>query len=165
VKSGIPLPMQMALAASSALKSPMPTQTNPSHKVPSIKIMDNHSAIHGSQSAEALAGKITTASRMISTPDADSKAKVKHDTAEQRWAPKSSLSLRSRHKGSPQAPSTRPRGKTVPLEPQSQTWTDAKPQTPDNTRERDRDTDSVLSFTPSMSGKNLANWFSGLLGR
>jgi hypothetical protein len=27
------------------------------------------------------------------------------------------------------------------------------------------DADSVMSFTPSMSGKIVASWFSGLLGR
>lgn len=41
------------------------------------------------------------------------------------------------------------------------------PYTPDHMRSADADTDaeSMLSFTPSMRSKQLANWFSGLLGR
>jgi hypothetical protein len=65
-----------------------------------------------------------------------------------------SLSFRSKDKMSAHTTPTHLRGKTVP--------TDCKPQTPE--RERDRDADSVISFTPSMSNKHLANWFSGLLG-
>jgi hypothetical protein len=47
----------------------------------------------------------------------------------------------------------RARGKTVPL------LSTPSPKTPD------RDSESVLSFTPSTSSKQFANWFSGLLGR
>jgi hypothetical protein len=65
-----------------------------------------------------------------------------------------SLSFRSKDKMSALTTPTHVRGKTVPA--------DCKPQTP--VRERDRDADSVVSFTPSMSSKHLANWFSGLLG-
>ncbi|KAF1942356.1 hypothetical protein EJ02DRAFT_345838 [Clathrospora elynae] len=88
--------------------------------------------------------------------------------------PKPSLSFRNRDKPSPGTPPARPRGKTVPSgqglhTSRSQTLMESKskPQTPDGMSERDtdRDTDSVLSFTPSMSGKNIATWFSGLLGR
>jgi hypothetical protein len=59
-----------------------------------------------------------------------------------------SLSFRSVDKTTP----TRARGNTVPVA-----------RTPDP--ERDRDADSVMSFTPSTSSRHLANWFSGLLGR
>jgi hypothetical protein len=63
-----------------------------------------------------------------------------------------SLSFRSKDKmSSVLTTPTRLRGKTVPA-----------PHTPE--RERDRDADSIISFTPSMSSKHLANWFSGLLG-
>jgi hypothetical protein len=58
-----------------------------------------------------------------------------------------SLILRASNKTTP----TRPRGKTVP-----------ETRTPD--RDKDADTASVVSFTPSVSSKHLANWFSGLLG-
>lgn len=63
-----------------------------------------------------------------------------------------SLSFRSKDRSI----SSRPRGMTVP--------TDGKSHTPERPT-RDSDRDSVLSFTPSMSSKHLANWFSGLLGR
>jgi len=66
-----------------------------------------------------------------------------------------SLSFRGKDKGTP----SRSRGMTEPA--------DYKPHTPERQRMRDRDSDrdSVVSFTPSMSSKHLANWFSGLLGR
>jgi hypothetical protein len=66
-----------------------------------------------------------------------------------------SMSFRSRDISSSRTTPTRPRGKTVPL--------DYKRNTPEH--EKDQDADSVLSFTPSVSSKHLANWFSGLLGR
>lgn len=80
-------------------------------------------------------------------------------TPQQPSTPRSSLSLRSIASRAPRTPSTRPRGKSAP-----------SPQTPDanghgNAHAPDRDSDSVLSFTPSMSGKNISTWFSGLLGR
>jgi hypothetical protein len=66
-----------------------------------------------------------------------------------------SLSVRSKEKmSSVLTTPTRLRGKTLPA--------DCKPHTPES--EKDRDTDSVISFTPSMSSKHVANWFSGLLG-
>ncbi|KAF2801173.1 AIP3-domain-containing protein [Melanomma pulvis-pyrius CBS 109.77] len=48
-------------------------------------------------------------------------------------------------------PTVRPRGITIPM--------GSRAQTPE------RDTDSVLSFTPSTSSKHITSWFSGLLGR
>jgi hypothetical protein len=63
-----------------------------------------------------------------------------------------SLSFRGIDKPSIHTTPTRARGNTVPVA-----------RTPE--RERDGDADSVISFTPSMSSKHLANWFSGLLGR
>ncbi|KAH7094476.1 actin interacting protein 3-domain-containing protein [Paraphoma chrysanthemicola] len=64
-----------------------------------------------------------------------------------------SMSSRSKDKSSTRTTPTRPRGKTIPADRLT------------NTPEREGDTDSVLSFTPSVSSKHLANWFSGLLGR
>ncbi|KAF1921832.1 hypothetical protein BDU57DRAFT_535434 [Ampelomyces quisqualis] len=65
-----------------------------------------------------------------------------------------SLSLRSKEKMSALMTPTRPRGHSVPV-----------PQTPEKDADADTDRDSVASFTPSISSKHLANWFSGLLGR
>jgi hypothetical protein len=107
--------------------------------------------------------------------------------------PKSSLSFRSRDKPSPGTPPTRPRGMTFPngarvqkstsqrtLDASASFETGKRPRlhTPGSSMEsvgRDRegeeeeedgaDADSVMSFTPSMSGKIVASWFSGLLGR
>ncbi|KAF2025110.1 AIP3-domain-containing protein [Setomelanomma holmii] len=66
-----------------------------------------------------------------------------------------SLSFHSEDKPSAKTTPTRPRGKTIPA--------DHKFQTPEH--EKDRDAESVVSFTPSVSSKHLTNWFSGLLGR
>jgi hypothetical protein len=63
-----------------------------------------------------------------------------------------SLSFRSKDKMSSVVTTpTRLRGKTVPA-------------LHSHEREKDGDPDSIISFTPSMSSKHLANWFSGLLG-
>jgi len=35
----------------------------------------------------------------------------------------------------------------------------------ENDGDTNGDVDSVVSFAPSTSGKNIAHWFSGLLGR
>jgi hypothetical protein len=104
----------------------------------------------------------------------------------------SSLSFRSRDKPSPgTTPSARPRGMTFPNGPRVQKSSsqqtlhaETRPRlhTPGSSveslgsrgkgREREGDgegeeddADSVMSFTPSMSGKIVASWFSGLLGR
>jgi hypothetical protein len=94
--------------------------------------------------------------------------------------PKTSHSFGDRGKLSLDASSPRSRGMTFPhvssrvIKSGSHKTLDANPHTPENSStdslqesgsDRDRDADSVLSFTPSMGGKNLANWFSGLLGR
>ncbi|KAL5120464.1 Bud site selection protein 6 [Pleosporales sp. CAS-2024a] len=69
----------------------------------------------------------------------------------------SSTSSTSKDKLGPSTP-TRSRGKTVPA--------DGAPHTPERRkRDSDADTDSIISFTPSMSSKRLANWVSGLLSR
>jgi hypothetical protein len=63
-----------------------------------------------------------------------------------------SLSFRNKDKmSSVLTTPTRLRGKTVPV-----------PYTRE--RERDCDAESIISFTPSMSSKHIASWFSGLLG-
>lgn len=94
--------------------------------------------------------------------------------------PKTSHSFGDRGKLSLDASSPCSRGMTFPhvssrvIKSGSHKTLDANPHTPENSStdslqesgsDRDRDADSVLSFTPSMGGKNLANWFSGLLGR
>ncbi|KAF2622232.1 hypothetical protein BU25DRAFT_213236 [Macroventuria anomochaeta] len=71
-----------------------------------------------------------------------------------------SLSLRTKEKESSSRKSTptrRPRGNTVPCN-----GTPQGPQTPEHKKDG---AESVLSFTPSVRGQQLANWFSGLLGR
>ncbi|XPS78156.1 Bud site selection protein 6 [Ascochyta lentis] len=68
-----------------------------------------------------------------------------------------SLSLRPRHETpSSRNPTRRARGNTAPSH---------SPHTPEPSRYRSADAESVLSFTPSVRGKQLAGWFSGLLGR
>ncbi|KAF7571402.1 DUF4106 multi-domain protein [Pyrenophora tritici-repentis] len=104
--------------------------------------------------------------------------------------PKPSLSFRSRDKPSPGTPPSRPRGMTFPHgsggggsghamhSSSSHKTLRGMPQTPTPDRslvdsclkenEEDangEDADSVVSFTPSTGGKNIAHWFSGLLGR
>jgi hypothetical protein len=94
--------------------------------------------------------------------------------------PKPSHSSRSHDKPSPEIQPARPRGMTFPrvsskvTKSNSQKTLDANPHTPESSStgsfegsesDRDRDADSVLSFAPSVGGKNLTNWFSGLLGR
>ena len=163
--------MQMTFAASSGLGSPILT-----HASASATGIESHGStvrlVESSASTFDLAktwlsntdtGVSTPlSSRETPTPAIPSKSPAqapppRHHTPQQNWTPKSSLTFRSKEKRAPHTPPNRPRGRTVPL--------DAKPQMPDLERERDRDTDSVLSFTPSTGGKNLANWFSGLLGR
>jgi hypothetical protein len=74
---------------------------------------------------------------------------LKDATLDSPWRKhKPSLSFRSRYAASPRTPPTRPRGKTIPA-----------------TASSDDDAESVLSFTPSVGSKQLATWFSGLLGR
>ena len=94
--------------------------------------------------------------------------------------PKTSRSFDDRGRLSLDASSPRSRGMTFPhvssrvIKSGSHKTSDANQHTPESSStdslqesgsDRDRDADSVLSFTPSMGGKNLANWFSGLLGR
>jgi hypothetical protein len=63
------------------------------------------------------------------------------------------------NQSSPRTPSTgRARGKTVPL-------LGGSPRTPESGTTAGGRADSALSWTPSSSSKNLAGWFSGLLGR
>ena len=71
----------------------------------------------------------------------------------------SSLSLRARNKGNESrkaTPSKRARGNAV-LEPGP-----SRPCTPEQGRSGAA---SALSLAPSVSGQQLASWFSGLLGR
>ncbi|CAE7192620.1 hypothetical protein CFE70_007034 [Pyrenophora teres f. teres 0-1] len=104
--------------------------------------------------------------------------------------PKPSLSFRSRDKPSPGTPPSRPRGMTFPHgsgggdsgyamhKSSSHRTLRGMPQTPTPDRslldsclkenEEDAngdDADSIVSFAPSTGGKNIAHWFSGLLGR
>lgn len=154
VNNSIPLSMQMALAASSALETSTLTQGGTRIRGADSELVDCH---------------VTTKS--LVTPSKASQQHsdqnlVKQETPEHKWTPRSSLSLRSRHKASSQTLAIRPRGKTAPLESRLPSAV-AEREAP--TSEYDvkghRDADSVRSFTPSISGKNLANWFSGLLGR
>jgi hypothetical protein len=65
------------------------------------------------------------------------------------------ISLRNRDKLMALATPNHSRSNTVP------------PHTPEHhgKKDGDTDTDSIISFTPSMTSRHLANWFSGLLGR
>lgn len=156
--------MQMAMATSSTLQSPTLVQAGFDARYSISSFPGDDSAVLGSfkPRGETLRSIIDTPKKTPHKPDNASSSK----TPEQKWTPKSSLSLRSRHKASPQSCTARPRGTTLPLEPRpSSSRSEHDAWTPERNRKRDKDTDSVLSFTPSMSGKNLANWLSGLLGR
>jgi hypothetical protein len=135
VKVGLP-PMQ---TSSNASKADGPTLT-----CSSTEIMHNHCGatirvVEGTITSVASNGGVLTRRDASNTTVASHTAK--------------SLSFRNKDKTTP----TRPRGKTVPA--------DHKPLTPERERERDGDRDSVISFTPSVSSRHLANWFSGLLGK
>lgn len=60
----------------------------------------------------------------------------------------------------------------TPTRPRAQTCANLAPNTPEHYQKKsftdadlDTDSDSILSFTPSMSGKHLSKWLSGFLGR
>lgn len=178
VKTGASLSAQMTLAATEGIESPIhptPTHTksastNFDTQSPITRLTDNTTPMLSTTSSNPRSQTTTP------TPTAPH-THTRHSlhTPESRWIPRSSLSLRSRDRHGDKANQTSPlrsRGATIPpclpsSDPQSRF------QTPDkSTRERGKcqggDTahadDSGLSYTPSMSGKQLAGWLSGLLG-
>ena len=157
----------MTFAASSGLGSPVLT-----HASASATSAESHGSTirlveSSTPTCELLQASLSTTNTGFSTPisfrklpmSSQESAQLPHttDITQQEWTPKSSLSFRFKEKHNPQTPPTRSRVRTAPL--------DAKQQTSVLEGERDRDTDSLLSLTPSMNGKNFANWLSGLLGR
>ncbi|KAH9881452.1 hypothetical protein IAQ61_000177 [Plenodomus lingam] len=191
---GVPLSAQMTHATTKGIDSPThSTPTHSKSPSPSLETtippptrnsitttsttITPHTSTHPRNSPSS-----TPTPRHTPTPMPSQPRHSLH-TPESRWIPRSSLSLRSRDRDrhidrvtpTPQhtPPLFRSRGKTVPppsLDPQ------ARFQTPDKRSGRRsgagnagadadaEDAQSVLSYTPSMSGKQFAGWLSGLLG-
>ncbi|KAL6703222.1 hypothetical protein ACN47E_010084 [Coniothyrium glycines] len=150
--------MRMALATSPTLTDPDSVLAVTGDDMANFRTVDCQPAILWSAKVQAK----ESISQAKGSPDRGPASK---ETYEQRWIPKSSLSLRSRHKASPPRPVSRQRGKTVPSEARSQPSGCLDSRTFEGPKTRGEDADSVISFTPSMTGRNLAQWFSGLLGR
>lgn len=139
VKSGVPLPMQM-LAHSPGLAMQLPY----SPTTPTVRTVESNANPTLSQAG---ARDAPTPSSIDTTSSHSSLRRHTHKSAP--------LSLHTRRGNSPSRrsiPTRRPRGDTA----------STTPHTPDHSRDG---ADSVLSFTPSMRSQQLANWFSGFLGR
>lgn len=96
----------------------------------------------------------------------DVQISTKQARPEQKWAPRSSLSLRSRHGASLQASVVCPQGKMVPQDHALLSLlTQPEAQPVERIKGRDQDNDSVSSVIRNADRKNLAHWFSGLLSR
>jgi hypothetical protein len=148
VKTGHPAMPILANAANTVA----PAITTPSTAVSgaTIRVVDSSldsASIYSSYGIEAPAPRDAPTSSDRDTPTPTL-------TGRHSRTPKS-LSFRGKDRSTP----SRSRGMTVPA--------DRKQHTPERQRTKDResDRDSIASFTPSMSSKHLANWFSGLLGR
>lgn len=151
VRSGLPLPMQM-LSHSPALASPLAPSPSSRTLNSTIRVIDSTESPADHHMTSIDTRTATPISIDSSTPD--------HSSLRRRTQKSASLSLRTRDRelsSRKSTPTRRARGNTVPLNS-----TPKGAHTPEHSRDG---ADSVLSFTPSMRGQQLTNWFSGLLGR
>jgi hypothetical protein len=140
-----------------------PAITTPSTAVfgATIRVVESSldsGSIYSSRGFETLRGRKSPAP---SDRDASTPTPTLNGVPSDRDAPTPTLT--GRLSRTPKSLSFGGRGKTTPPRHRGMTVpADWRPRTPER---RDTDRDSVVSFTPSISSKHLANWFSGLLGR
>jgi hypothetical protein len=131
------------LAPSPTIRVIRPTKSKPSGPDSSPELVDPPSSSSKGSRTPTLTPTLAKSASMSRTPG--------------KRTPRSLFSSRDRDKFSPHTPScSRPRGKTVPAYTSELGF---KSKTPE------KDSDSVLSLTPSSSSRHIASWFSGLLGR
>ncbi|KAF2872383.1 hypothetical protein BDV95DRAFT_382373 [Massariosphaeria phaeospora] len=154
VRTGLSLTMPV-LGSSGLLSTPISTDATAVTRSSTIRLVGTTPATESLRSMQTPNHSSSTLARDTPTPKAASRFNHPSPTLDPPEQPRAAKlnTLSMRDKPSPKTPpNARPRGKTVPL-------AGSKTHTPE------RDTDSVLSFTPSTSSKHIANWFSGLLGR